>query len=92
MKYLKITLNLKPLDESVRAQVLEELRTTTANEAFVHEGDLYLQVADENELIAEVFSLGMSAQALFSIGIDNPFDFELVQRQTLPTAVAMAMN
>ncbi len=92
MKYLKITIN--PTNAEVRAQIVEELRTTTDNAPFVDDadGNLYLSLNDDNELIAEVFSLGMSAQALFSIGIDNPFDFELVTRKVLPAEVAMAMN
>jgi hypothetical protein len=92
MKYLKITIN--PPNVEARQQILEELRTTTDNAPFVgdNDGNLYLSVNDDNELIAEVFSLGMTAQALFTIGIDDPFDFEIVARKTLPPEVAMAMN
>jgi len=92
MKYLKVIIN--PTDAEVRAMIVEELRTTTDNAPFVddNDGNLYLACENENELIAEAFSLGMTAQALFTIGVDNPFDFEIVARKVLPPEVAMAMN
>lgn len=92
MKYLKIIIN--STDIEMRAQIVEEFRTTTDNAPFVddNDGNLYLPCMTEQELLGEVFSLGMTAQALFSIGIDEPFDFEIVTRKTLPPEVAMAMN
>lgn len=91
MRYLKIV--IKSTDQRKRKVVAETLRTTTGHEPIIDaEGVLFLQLHTEAELISEVFSLGIAYSELFAAGIDDPFDFEIVQRQVLPEEVAMAMN
>lgn len=89
MKYLKIILN-GPTE--VKAAVLEALRTATAHEPVIQNGELYLQLHDQADMISEVFSLGVSFAELSNAGIDDPFDFEIVTATELPLEVAMKLN
>lgn len=90
MKYLKIILN--PADRVIRKRIVEAIETTTDHDQIVENGCLFLQLHNETELISEIFCLGLAYADLNREGIDNPFDFEIVPRKTLPPEVAMAMN
>lgn len=89
MKYLKITITDKVNGQTI----IDALRTTTDEAPFVQQdGCLYLQLPDQEALITEVFSLGMTFGELLVAGVDDPFDFEVVAAAKLPLEVAMKMN
>ena len=91
MRYIRIIIN--PKTRTVRALVLEALRTTTTHPPIVDQNnDLFLQVADLPEMIGEIFNLGITYSELVNAGIEDAFDFEIVSRRDLPTEVAMGMN
>lgn len=89
MNYLKITIT-----DMTNGQKIIDVLCTTAEEApFVQQDcSLYLQLPNQEALITEVFSLGMSFNELMQEGIDYPFDFEIVTATQLPLEVAMKMN
>jgi hypothetical protein len=91
MRFLKITLN--PTDIRDLDAIINGLRTTIEREPIVDaEGDTYVQLYSDAELMEESFCLGLCFAELEEQGIDDPFFIEVIELEQEPVDVGRKVN
>lgn len=89
-KYLRLVLTpATPDDADV---IIENLRTTLDEEPIIdHEGDIWLHVQSDHELMMESFCLGMLYSELEDDGLEDPFFLDVVDRDDVPSDIVTTM-
>jgi hypothetical protein len=83
MRYLKTV--IMPEEKEDIDPIIDGLRTTIDREPIIdEEGDAYIEILSDEELMLEAFCLGCCYERLTAEGFDDPFMIEIVELDEPP--------